>query len=79
MESFLIILVKLVFGVVAMYPISKFVDFDVLTTDTNDKRYNTEDIAGDPQATALYAAAVYKSKMMFYTVYIAVMIFVSFM
>ena len=79
MEAIFIILVKLVIGLIFMYGVSRFVDFDVEQTDKSDKRWNLDDIKGDPTATAHYAATLQKSKRLFYTVLLGIIVVVAFL
>jgi hypothetical protein len=79
MEAIFIILIKLVIGLIFMYGVSRFVDFDVEQTDKSDNRWDLGDIKGDPAATSHYAATLQKSKRLFYTVLLGIIVFVSFL
>lgn len=79
MTAIFIILIKLVIGLGFMYGVSRFVDFDVAKTDEKDKRWDLEDIKGDSQATAQYAATLQRSKRLYYTVIISIILLVSFL
>lgn len=79
MEAIFIITLKLLLGLMVLYFVSVFVDYDVKMTDEKDKRWDLKDIKNDPIATAKYASTLQKSKRLYYTVLIGIIIFVSFL